>query len=1568
MTNKKFKVAAMSMALTACVAAQPLIANAADEVNTASSNNTPAQASDASAGSGTESNGTGDTGSTGSGTESNGSTGSTGSGSGNGSNQSDGTNMESTEEKKEAFGEHVDVEYNHGQSTTDKETGSTTTPGKVVKNDGTGDQDKTDGDQKNDETDDQGKTDGDQKNDETGDQDKTDGDQKNDETGDQDKTDGDQKNDETGDKKDGTGGEKKLDEVVPPTDSGNTEKNDKDKQIGNATIVETPNSTVTGAPEAKPGAKPVTKTDTTTKDGTTTITETTTIEGTQTTTTTGSGHAKADTEEKTIDTTDISKDFLKKELGNIDWNVEQNDKVGTDEKNPYKVISKEEEPDGNKTKQTLTLEKVEESSGHMTAEDIAKLVDADRDSVNKQEDGSYTLKRTETVTDADGNPVTRTTYITVRKDTDEVSIKTTTTIKVTREKVEHHEKGDKDAFETDTATNFKLPDIYLYDEETRKNIRIIDEKTLNELISKDTQPKSNGNQTIYTVTVVEDGVTCKYEITKDLASSTLTPKEIADRMGDDYEAKDGKVYYIGAGQRVELTVDQTNVIREKLSYTVKVTETTKDKEPVEERKDAAEAEARDEAVRSALTNAVKKMLEEHTITEDEANELNKNIASDTTINAATGGTFKTDITVKGVTKHFELDYSKGTITSTDKTPTPEKNNDQTTDHMDKTANGIAYVFGGKVVQDNSDTAKKEDSTIFTFDEHGKVKAPDAAKGTETYDEKGRLKSYKIGDTTYEFKYGTMKPEEAKAALGDKLNQEGWDLGKFDATITTVSWTEKTTKADDNSAADIYDKGSCTIQQDAENEGKYNISFTGGTSYNGFTKDGNTYTGKSADGKKDVTIIVTDGDELKDTDIEKLIRQQYKDIVGNVTVNGKTATYTGKDGNTHTVSISSAKNQTILVTTVEKSNLYAQPQPDSKGGEASVKKDLCEKLESKLGELEVGQTLQIKGKDGKVATIKKTKAGKYTLTADQQETVYELAEVTTLSQTIVRDYASNQINYDSLSKQDIWELLDIQQQYADGSNNAYAGVNGCDSYWPGSGFENNGERNDDGTHKGEQLYQNETKFSGLGLDANVTIEDATTHEKIDGVLLNDADHKLTFTYGKKEQIAGYVDLSKYPDYKSDGTAYYNKDGQKGSLNKTKEEYHPITGAAQTNFNKTTGTGADAQTEYTVAQSKDGLYWNGSKYEPVSKLTYNVEGGSLAGKNCYQVLGTVAYEQQGGDYTSKATADAALAKLQADNPGKYDKGVVVTYMDGSVAKYRVYGKTSELKAYGYMTASANTSDQQNVGNWYPGQQPYLGAENAGTYELRIQGLKKYGDTVTGSYGVGKALDLSVITENQGSAKHLGVSQTSTTSETDDGSGYYGSYTNTWTKTKNWRKCDGTSDVEGDGHGDYTSFMRWVSRVFHGASGEHTKQGGSFHYEYDYTTVGDLQGEHLTQTVEKHAKVDYDYITEEVRNVKIVDQEVTIITPDGGDDDGGDEIIDEKDSDSPVLPGTPELPPVQDAKPDAPVLPADPVLPAVQDAHALPQTGVNWLAAIGLALSGMTLMITGAFASLLGKNAKH
>ena len=88
---------------------------------------------------------------------------------------------------------------------------------------------------------------------------------------------------------------------------------------------------------------------------------------------------------------------------------------------------------------------------------------------------------------------------------------------------------------------------------------------------------------------------------------------------------------------------------------------------------------------------------------------------------------------------------------------------------------------------------------------------------------------------------------------------------------------------------------------------------------------------------------------------------------------------------------------------------------------------------------------------------------------------------------------------------------------------------------------------------------------------------------------------------------------------------------------------------------------------------------------------------------------------------------------------------------------------------------------------------------------------------------------------------------------------------------------------------------------------------------------------------------------------------------------------DDETPVVtPETPELPPVQDATPDAEpttdvvITPATPELPPVQDAapdviSALPKTGVNWTAAIGMALSGMALMAAGAFTSLFHK-AKH
>lgn len=88
-----------------------------------------------------------------------------------------------------------------------------------------------------------------------------------------------------------------------------------------------------------------------------------------------------------------------------------------------------------------------------------------------------------------------------------------------------------------------------------------------------------------------------------------------------------------------------------------------------------------------------------------------------------------------------------------------------------------------------------------------------------------------------------------------------------------------------------------------------------------------------------------------------------------------------------------------------------------------------------------------------------------------------------------------------------------------------------------------------------------------------------------------------------------------------------------------------------------------------------------------------------------------------------------------------------------------------------------------------------------------------------------------------------------------------------------------------------------------------------------------------------------------------------------------VDPENPDNPVSPEDPTNPPVQDATPDdaeTPVTPENPSNPPVQDAtpdtvSALPKTGVNWTAALAMALSGMALMAAGAFTSLFAKS-KH
>ena len=147
MTNKKLKFAAMSVALTACVAAQPLAANAAENLrpvadDPAPEQNEPSEASSSSEETVEEIK-----------------------------NETLYPDPEPSEDMdvKEAFGDDVDIKYDPDKATKDEETGTVTTPGDVIR--------KEDPDQpgETEETDKTGETDPSGSTDETGKTGETDG-------------------------------------------------------------------------------------------------------------------------------------------------------------------------------------------------------------------------------------------------------------------------------------------------------------------------------------------------------------------------------------------------------------------------------------------------------------------------------------------------------------------------------------------------------------------------------------------------------------------------------------------------------------------------------------------------------------------------------------------------------------------------------------------------------------------------------------------------------------------------------------------------------------------------------------------------------------------------------------------------------------------------------------------------------------------------------------------------------------------------------------------------------------------------------------------------------------------------------------------------------------------------------------------------------------------------------------------------------------------------------------------------------------------------------------------------
>lgn len=522
------------------------------------------------------------------------------------------------------------------------------------------------------------------------------------------------------------------------------------------------------------------------------------------------------------------------------------------------------------------------------------------------------------------------------------------------------------------------------------------------------------------------------------------------------------------------------------------------------------------------------------------------------------------------------------------------------------------------------------------------------------------------------------------------------------------------------------------------------------------------------------------------------------------------------------------------------------------------------------------------------------------------------------------YFKTAINYKNMSDDEIVAML--KKQKAD------AVAEGESKYYTGKGVKHNW----DGSHSTKGSNPNYIGHLDLATDSDLLLEDGTT---ADAILLNTGDKKFKFEWNEsaedlvnkdiKDKRAKFQDSISYDDGKQNGG-----DGSKGHYEYERQD-------------------------------------TGSWIAPDSN-NYPHESAY------YRLTGTIAYNslEDGKEYDTWNDANKALADWVKDHPNDKDyKPNIVALSkkdkwDREIIVYKAYTYESSLTAYGYMSKDSNTCVNSGYGD------TGYGRAWAGGFDLRISGLTQVTKTESSAHGKNYYDYYADIT------KYKTVEQTSDplansllnvipgtktvpteTTYTDTGSGLFGSYDQNHSETHNYKK-----PFTGAGTAEYTTYRTWEDTNAEW-DGKFEKLTGAFGFNYTSTSDAEVTEASKKSCVKTDSSVKYHYSYVERQELDPITDVKTVTTPaDGGGDDGGDKIIEEKDHDSPVLPGTPELPPVQDAKPDAPVLPADPALPAVQDAHALPQTGVNWLAAIGLALSGMTLMITGAFASLTGKNAKH
>lgn len=1328
-----------------------------------------------------------------------------------------------------------------------------------------------------------------------------------------------------------------------------------DGKIGTATKEETPDSSssttvVDPDAEVKKGDPVVGKDE----DGNTTITTPTETTGTETTTTTGTG--KADSSTTITDTKKGEEINLDDELGKDvrpDWKTDKDAKLGD-----YTVDKVEPAEDGNSKELTLKKTSPTEEK-EMAAEDIAKLLDVPEGGVEKKTDNegntTYTLKKEETSTDENGNTVTRVTYYEITGNSVKTRTETTLKLKV--------EKGTVDVDEKDLTTKVELPSITAKNtDETKTDVIEISSEKLGEML-KDEYYNNVTGEYVYTENV--DGREYTYKVKKTENTKPLTNEQLANRLGEGFTADANGVYYKGE----KLNLDQMEAVRKTLSYTVAVTEITKNEGQVEggqESIKSAEETAKLEAIKAALTDAAKK-TGINVDSEDFKNQLN-------TIDPTGKGQLNLSYTdVDGNVHTVTLRYDGATVSAPQPgSSDPSKNTETREDVKDNTVTGTAYVTG-------SNTWTESGSLNGTYVKPGSGKLPsldgwtiaskDPEKGTTTYKKEETVTS---PDGTSTKITRTCTITESSASLTDTekeeiawkelqnktgkdkatLLQEGYsiDIGSMDFSgIKRVEWTidtlSESTKTD---TKDLNDKlvipGGKNWSID-ENAGTITVD---GNIYRNVTKtnDGYTCTVEDKNGVKTTyTFTKKAGAPLTPEEIQTALAGQYSVSADSIRLNadGKTATFT-KGDETITVDYSTLSETLTVRKDVHTSSSVTGIIKDDKDLEKAYD-ELWKQIQEIQSKLQPGEELRI-GETKIDSTTKKEDIIKYFTKAispdnmSKDELIKALQEQERIakSSTYVAnkgsDYEETKKNYYSGEKTGEFKYF---SKAPDGSKievywKSTWGWNGYYYYTDANGQEVRVHSNTVHSEEQRDDIGHLDLASGSKLDL-LPDEDGKVNQT-DCVLVS-KNLKLEWNYdagnlvnGKGNQTVGLDSKISWDDEGGKGSGHYEYDRGDPNKNPDKSAYYKLTGTVAYDPIKENGSIKLYQGGY------DGWHWVSAEDQAIN-----------------------AYLKETG---SNKTA-ASLTKKERDAiVGTYVVKIGTTGTNSTgESGYQVYLKSSELTAYGYMTRDANTcinsTYKRQDGTW-----GYVGGYDLMISELtQVRECKVVGQTESTIKTITAPLS---IRSSQDFAKRLLElnKQTTTTHKTGEGATAYGENTSGGFDGTYTQKKSETVEGSGTGKGHYTTFTEVLKKIFSGSgSKEHDEGSVSYtHRTTDKVNTTPVSKETVTTT---DAHVGYNYTSIETRTVTVNGEETVIVPP----VTPPETPVEDETPDEVVTPETPELPPVQDATPDAPVLPSDAVLPAVQD--ALPQTGVNWMAALGMAFSGMLLTIAGAFASLKYKE-KH